>query len=176
MNSAPCLKALFYWLCRGACDLSGLIDLQPLPSFYTLRRIESGQRKNKPCWCRFIPDACCATGAALHACPPSTPTTNLKTQRNIKISRIYVTKHVTLGFRLIVNEISALLGCYEVSYRRFGTTYRSHLQGSSVFLGLLDLSIWNGYIFFEKSGTNQKSTLRKYSRRVKISFVTLEMA
>jgi len=38
------------------------------------------------------------------------------------------------GFRRSVYEIFALLGCYAAlidSYRRFGTTYRYHLQGSS---------------------------------------------
>jgi hypothetical protein len=41
---------------------------------------------------------------------------------------------VISGFRRGVTEIFALLGCYSTyigSYGRFGTTYRSHLQGSS---------------------------------------------
>jgi len=36
------------------------------------------------------------------------------------------------GFRHVVNEIFSLLGRYAAytdNYRRFGTTYRSHLQG-----------------------------------------------
>jgi len=40
---------------------------------------------------------------------------------------------VISSFRRGVNEIFALLGCYAAytgSYRRFGITYRSHLQGS----------------------------------------------
>jgi len=42
--------------------------------------------------------------------------------------------YVISGFRLSVYEIFILLGCYAAyigSYRRFETTYRSHLQVSS---------------------------------------------
>jgi len=48
---------------------------------------------------------------------------------------------VISGFRRRMNETFGLLGCYVAvicSYRRFGTTYRSHLQGSSSLLGLPD--------------------------------------
>jgi len=42
---------------------------------------------------------------------------------------------VISGFRRGVNEIFALLGCYTrslvLTYRRFGTTYRFRLQGTS---------------------------------------------
>jgi len=42
-------------------------------------------------------------------------------------------KHFSdFGFRRSINKICVLLGCYErrwvVIYRRFGTTYRPHLQ------------------------------------------------
>ena len=42
---------------------------------------------------------------------------------------------VISGFRRGVNEILVLPGCYTTlidSYRRFGTTYRPHLQGSTL--------------------------------------------
>ena len=44
--------------------------------------------------------------------------------------------HVISGFRRNINEIFTLLGCYAAwigSYRRFVTTPRSHLPGSSKF-------------------------------------------
>jgi hypothetical protein len=45
---------------------------------------------------------------------------------------------VISGFRREVDENCALLGCYSASsviyYRRFGTIYRSYLQGPSGFL------------------------------------------
>jgi len=46
------------------------------------------------------------------------------------------------GFHCSVNEAFALLGYTTPligSYRRFGTAFQSHLQGSSNLLGLLDL-------------------------------------
>jgi len=36
------------------------------------------------------------------------------------------------GFRRELAENCALLGYYEASYKRFGTTYRSLLQGSRI--------------------------------------------
>ena len=48
--------------------------------------------------------------------------------------RVYIFGWVISGFGRSVNEIITLLGCYAAqtgSYRRFGTTYRSNLQGSS---------------------------------------------
>jgi len=45
---------------------------------------------------------------------------------------------VISGFRRGVNETFALLGCYASHirrYRRFGTTFRSHLQESSNIFG-----------------------------------------
>jgi len=66
------------------------------------------------------------------------------------------------GFRGAVNEIFALLECYVAmtgSYRRFGTTYRPHLQGSS--------SLWTDWPLnmkptacSETPVTNYKSSLR----------------
>jgi hypothetical protein len=47
---------------------------------------------------------------------------------------------VISGFLPGINGIFALLGFYTAyigGHRRFGTTYRSHLQGSSILLGLL---------------------------------------
>jgi len=48
---------------------------------------------------------------------------------------------VISGFRRGVNKIFALLGYYAAwigRYRRFGTTYRSHMQRLSSILRLLD--------------------------------------
>ena len=57
---------------------------------------------------------------------------------------------VISGFRPEVDENCVLLGCYaansdRISYRRFGTAYRSHLQGVKV--GILTL----------EGGTNRMS-------------------
>ena len=52
---------------------------------------------------------------------------------------------VIWGFRRHVYEVFILLGCYAAfigSYRRLGTTYRSHLQRS----GLLSALRWNKYL------------------------------
>ena len=50
-------------------------------------------------------------------------------------SRIQTRNCAISGFRCGMNDVFPLLGCYAalfvVSYRRFGTAYRSHLQGSS---------------------------------------------
>jgi hypothetical protein len=51
----------------------------------------------------------------------------------IRCSKLPQTCEIS-GFRQGVNEIFTLLGCYETSigsYRCFGTTHRSHLQGLS---------------------------------------------
>ena len=51
-----------------------------------------------------------------------------------KTYEITMSSSVISDFRRRVNGILTLLGCYAAligSYRRFGTTSRSHLQGSS---------------------------------------------
>jgi hypothetical protein len=65
------------------------------------------------------------------------------------IGRISVLSVIS-GFRRDVDEICALMDITQrrmvILYRRFGTTYRSHLQGSKSPRRFLDPWRWDGYI------------------------------
>jgi hypothetical protein len=72
---------------------------------------------------------------------------------------MYTSRHsiwVVSGVLRVVNEIFYLLGLV-VSYRRFGTTYRCHLQGSSSILGLVTLE--DGTDWLSRNVSNYGSVL-----------------